>query len=216
MDRRRFLQCGAAAIIGTAVLGACTSDNSNKGQRGQPPTTTSPASPSGAGPTDLTLAKTAASLEVMLVNAYQQLAASRLVTSSALLTYATVFLQHHTEHLAALNGIITTTNGQAPISAPNDVMENQIVRPALAAAQTQDDISHLFFTLEDAIAQTYVYAGTAMSKPELRSSMMSIGGIEARHRALLGVQVEQLSLDDLFPSAFARADNPLPPDALLT
>jgi hypothetical protein len=215
MDRRRFLRLGGATIIGTAVLGACTSDNSNA-RRGQPPTTVAPASSSGAGPTDLALAKTAASLEVMLFNAYQQLSASRLVTSSPLLTYANVFMQHHNAHLAALNGIITTTNGQAPVNAPNEVMENQIVRPALDAAQTQDDISHLFFTLEDAIAQTYVYAATAMSKPELRSSMMTIGGIEARHRALLGVQVEQLGLDDLFPSAFASADNPLPPDALLT
>src|SRR5215467_8216807 len=102
--------------------------------------------------------------------------------------------------MTALNGIITTTDGQAPASDPNAVMENQIVQPALAAAQTQDDISHLFFTLEDAIAQTYVYASTAMSKPDLRSTMMTIGGIEARHRAILGVQVEQLGLDDLFPS----------------
>jgi hypothetical protein len=86
----------------------------------------------------------------------------------------------------------------------------------LDAAQTQDDFAHLFFTLEDAIAQTYVYASTAMTRPDLRSSMMTMGGIEARHRALLGVQVEQLRLDDLFPSAFARADDPLPPDALLT
>ena len=85
----------------------------------------------------------------------------------------------------------------------------------MTAAKTQDEFAHLFFTLEDAIAQTYVYAAGAMSTPDLRSTMMTIGGIEARHRVLLGVQIEQLRLDDLFPSAFARADNPLPPDALL-
>jgi hypothetical protein len=55
-----------------------------------------------------------------------------------------------------------------------------------------------------------------MSRPDLRSSMMTIGGIEARHRVLLGLQVEQLGLDDLFPGPFARTDNPLPPDALVT
>ncbi len=216
MERRRFLQWGTAAMVGTAVLGACTGDNSSNARPGQPPTTATPASSSGAGPTDLTLAKTAASLEAMLIDAYQGLTASRIVTSSALLTYTNLFLDHHTQHLAALNGIITTTAGQTAVTEPNEIMENQIVRPALDAAQTQDDFAHLFFTLEDAIAQTYVYASTAMSRPELRSSMMSIGGIEARHRALLGVAVEQLRLDDLFPSAFVRADNPLPPDALLT
>jgi len=216
MDRRRFLQLGTAAVVGTAVLGACTGDKSGKPRPGLPPTTTSPSNPIGAGPTDLTLAKTAASLEAMLMDAYKRLMASRIVTSSALLAYTNLFFDHHTQHLAALNGIITTTSGQAAVSEPNPVMQNQIVRPALDAAQNQDDFAHLFFTLEDAIAQTYVYASTAMSQPELRSSMMTIGGIEARHRALLAVEVEQLGLDDLFPSAFARADDPLPPDALLT
>ena len=138
------------------------------------------------------------------------------MTNPSLLTYADVFMQHHQAHLAALNGIITTTNGEPAVEAPNEVMESQIVRPALTAANTQDDLAHLFFTLEDAIAQTYVYAATSTTRADLRSTMMSIGGIEARHRALLGVSVEHLSLDDLFPSAFARADNPLPPAALIT
>ncbi|HEX2381957.1 MAG TPA: ferritin-like domain-containing protein [Acidimicrobiales bacterium] len=216
MDRRRFLQWGTAAIVGTAVLGACTGDDKRNGPPGPPPTTATSSSSSGAGPTDLALAKTAASLEAMLVAAYQDAAASRLMTNSTLVTYTDLFMQHHKAHLAALNGIITTTDGQAAVDAPNEVMESQIVRPALTAAKTQDGLAHLFFTLEDAIAQTYVYAGTAMSRADLRSTMMSIGGIEARHRALLGLSVEHLTLDDLFPSAFARADNPLPPDALIT
>ena len=216
MDRRRFLQCSTAAIVGTAVLGACTGSEKSNGPPGAPPTTAKPASSDGAAPTDITLAKTAASIEALLIDAYKQLAASRLINSPGLQTYTSVFADHHTQHLAALNGIITTTNGQAPVSAPNPVVQDQIVRPALAAATTQDELAHLFFTLEDAIAQTYVYAAGAMSRPDLRSSMMTIGGIEARHRVLLGLQVEQLGLDDLFPSPFARSDNPLPPDALQT
>ena len=216
MDRRRFLQWGTAAIVGSAVLGACTSDGNGNGPPGPPPTTAPPESSSGAGPTDLTLAKTAASLEAMLLAAYKDLAASRLVTSSALLTYTDLFARHHDAHLTALNGIITTTDGQAAVEAPNAVMQDQIVGPALNAAKTQDDLAHLFFTLEDAIAQTYVYAATAMTRADLRSTAMTIGGIEARHRALLGLEVERLGLDDLFPTAFARSDNPLPPDALIT
>ncbi|HEY2814236.1 MAG TPA: ferritin-like domain-containing protein [Acidimicrobiales bacterium] len=214
MERRRFLQCGGAALFGAVVLGACTSDDSGH-QQGQPPTTTPTTLVNGAGPTDIALTKTAASLEAMLIDAYQKLTTSPLVTSSSLVALGTLFAQHHTQHLAALNGIITT-GGSAAITAPNDVMEKQIVQPALAAAKTQDDLVHLFFTLEDATAQTYVYAGGASTRPDLRSSMMSIGGIEARHRALLSVQVEQQQIDDLFPSAFAQSDNPLPPDALVT
>jgi hypothetical protein len=129
MERRQFLQWGTATIVGAAVLGACTGGDNGTSAPGLPPTTASSESSGGAGPTDLTLAKTAASLELMLVGAYQQLAASRLVTNPAFLTLTSVFEQHHRQHLDALNGIITSTNGQPAISAPNDVMENQIVRP---------------------------------------------------------------------------------------
>ncbi len=217
MHRRDFLQLGGATVLGAVVLGACTSDsNTTPPPPGQPPTITSPATSNAAGPTDLALTKTAASLEAMLVAAYHDLIASTLVTNDDLLAYSTTFMQHHQAHLDALNQVITATAGQAAITAPNDAMENQVVRPALAAAKTQDDLANLFFTLEDATAQAYVYASSAMSRAEIRGLMMSIGGIEARHRALLGVNVEQQPLTDLFPSPFARTANPLPPDALVT
>jgi hypothetical protein len=216
MHRREFLRLGGATVLGAAVLGACTSNGNKTPPAGQPPTTASPTGASGVALTDLALAKTAASLEAMLVGAYRDLTASPLVTNDILLTYSASFMLHHQAHLDALNQVITSTNGQAAITAPNDVMENQVVRPALAAAKTQDDLANLFFTLEDATAQSYVYSASAMGRAEIRSLMMTIGGIEARHRALLGVQIEQQPLSDLFPSPFARTGNPLPPDALVT
>jgi hypothetical protein len=217
MHRREFLRLGGATVLGAAVLGACTSDShSTSPPPGQPPTTVSPASSNGVALTDLALTKTAASLEAMLVGAYRDLTASPLVTNDILLMYSTTFMLHHQAHLDALNQVITATNGQAAITAPNDAMQNQVVRPALAAAKTQDDLANLFFTLEDATAQAYVYSTSAMGRAEYRSLMMTIGGIEARHRALLGVQIEQQPLSELFPTPFARTDNPLPPDALVT
>jgi hypothetical protein len=215
MDRRRFLQCGTATLVGAVVLGACTSDDDGNSPQGQAQTTTTLPNPTGTGPTDLALAKTAASLESMLMDAYQKVIASPFVTNPTLIALANLFVQHHTQHLAAMNGIIATA-GSPTINAPNDAIERQIVQPAFAAARTEDDLVHLMFTLEDATAQTYVYSGGATTRADLRASMMSIGGIEARHRVLIGVQLEQQTMDDLFPSSFARSENPLPPDALVT
>src|SRR5262245_39513936 len=126
MDRRTFLQWGTAGVVGADLLGPCTDDTKRNGPPGPPPTTATPPSSSGTGPAYLALTKTAASLESMLVAAYEQLTQSRLVTQPALLTLSTTFAAHHAQHLAALNGIITATNGQAPVSAPNEVMQNQI------------------------------------------------------------------------------------------
>ncbi len=215
MERRQFLQWSSATVLGVVALGACTGDNGGNRPQGPAPTTTPPTSSSGTAPTDLALTKTAASLEAMLIAAYQKIVTSPLLTNPAVLTLGGAFAQHHTQHLAALNGTLTTS-GVPAIAAPNDVMEKQIVQPALDAAKTQDDLMHLLFTLEAATAQTYVYAGGAATRPDLRSTMMSIGGIEARHRAILGVEIENLRVEDLFPDAFAPSDNPLPPDALLT
>jgi hypothetical protein len=216
MDRRQFLH-GSALAAGAVLLGACTDDSSGaKAAPGSPPTTAGPSSSSGAAPTDLTLAKTAASLEAMLLAAYGKLQTSGLVTNAALPTMASSFVQHHTQHLAALNGIITTTKNEAAVTDPNQVMQKQIVDPAFTAAMTEDDLIHLFFTLEDATAQTYVYAGGAATQPGLRSTFLTIGGIEARHRTILGRQFEQASIEDLFSGPFMPSDNPLPPDALLS
>lgn len=215
MERRQFLQWGAATIIGTAVLGACTDGGNGTGAPGQPAPTTATTTPGGTGPTDLTLVRTAASLEAVLIAAHEQLAKSPLLTSSTLRTLSDVFVLHHTQHLAALNGVITAAAGQ-PITDPNPTIDKTIVQPAFAAARTQDDLVHLVFTLEDATAQTYAYAAGAMTRPDLRSTAMTIGGIEAEHRVLVGLQLEQQPLDDEFPGPFARDENPLPPDAVLT
>jgi hypothetical protein len=45
---------------------------------------------------------------------------------------------------------------------------------------------------------------------------LTIGGVQARHRAVLGFVLSQEAIGDLFPSPFAPTDNPLPPDAILS
>jgi hypothetical protein len=211
LDRRHFLKAGSIALIGAAVA-ACTSKD--KAKPGTPTTTTVPTTTSsGASPSDIALVKTAASLEALAVSVYQRAAAANLVKDPAALDTTTLFLSHHMAHQQALNAVLQTAEVPA-ITSPNGAVDKTF-RQALAAAKTQDDVVDLLFTLEEAIAQTYLYATGVITKPEDRASLMTIAGVQARHRTLLGFVFGRQSIDDLFPTAFAKSDNPLPPDAIL-
>jgi hypothetical protein len=212
LDRRRFLQASALALLGTAVV-ACTKDKP-KGAPGQPTTTEPTTTSSGASPSDVALLKTAASLEALAVGVYQRVAGAALVKDPAALDATTIFMAHHTAHQMTLNELLRVAE-VAAVTAPNGEMDGKIFQPALAAAKTEDDIIQLLFTLEEVMAQTYVYSADVLTMPEHRVAIMTIAGTQARHRALLGSVFSGQTVADLFPSAFAKSNNPLPADAIV-
>jgi hypothetical protein len=219
--RRQFLRLGGVTVAGAALLAACGDDGGGTAVTGTPaPTTTGAASgATGSGSTgmaamDLTLAKTAASLEALAVATYDTAIRSGLVKTAAIGDAAKLFQAHHQAHLDALNGVVTQS-GAPKITEPNAAVKKAVVDPAVAAAKSEADIVALAFTLEDAAAQTYVFAATQLSKPSLRSTIMTIGGVEARHRAILAVVAQSKAPAMVFPSGFFKAENPLPADALI-
>jgi rubrerythrin len=230
-SRRQLFKFGGAAIIGAAVLAACGSDDDDNGAgaptspsttgatptTGAPATTQPPDTTTPGGSQDLVLARTAASLEKLAVDTYG--AAGALLTTQAIKDAATMFAEHHQLHLDALNGAITGAGGQA-VTTMNQADYDALVRPAVAAATTEMDAVNLALQLEEAAAQTYVFAGGALSTPELRSTIMTIGGVEARHAAVLRMAALAQSPFDVFPDqrAFFPGDNPLAgiPGALIT
>jgi Ferritin-like domain len=217
-DRRGVLRIGGVTIAGAALLAACGGDDS---ETPAAPVTTGAASgataatgASGSGSLDLTLAKTAASLEFLAVATYQTAIGSGLVTTAAVGDAAKLFMSHHQAHLDALNALIVA-NGAAKIAAPNAAVKSAVVDPAVKAAKSEADIVAIAYTLEDAAAQTYVFATTQLSKPELRSTLMTIAGVEARHRAILAFLVQKKTPAEIFPAGFFKAENPLPAEALV-
>jgi hypothetical protein len=212
LDRRQFLKVGSLTLLGAAVA-ACTSDKPNT-VPGQTTTTAPTTTSSGASTSDIALLKTAASLEALAVGVYQRAAGAALIKDPATLDAATLFLTHHTTHQLTLNALLQAAEVSA-VTAPNSVMDKSIFQPALAAAKTQDDIITLLFTLEEVLAQTYVYSTDILMKPEQRVAFMTIAATQARHRALLGFTFAQQSVDDLFPTSFSNSNNPLPADAIL-
>ena len=93
----------------------------------------------------------------------------------------------------------TSTPSTAPISdaggeevtEPNEAVFEALIKPARRRRPTTEaDIVQIAFDLENAAAQTYVFAGGTLSVPALRSTIMTIGGIEARHAAVLQVAAQ--------------------------
>ena len=207
--RRHFFKIGGATIMGAAVLAACGSDDNGAATTttaGGGETTTTAAT----GGMDMALARTAASLEKLAVDTYQTGIDSGLVTTAAIASAATLFQEHHQAHLDALNGAIKGLGGKE-ITEPNKAVFDALIKPAVDAAKAEADIVKLALDLENAAAQTYAYAGGTLSVPALRSTIMTIGGIEARHAAVLQVAAQGASPLDVFPGkrAFFPGDNPL-------
>ena len=232
-NRRDLFKFGGVSILGVALLAACGSDSksspaatnasgttpgSTAAASTTPPATTGATQPAGtAGPTttaansgnlDLTLARTAASLEKLAVDTYG--AAGALITTPAVLAAATMFAGHHQMHLDALNGVITGAGGKA-ITEKNQAVYDALVKPAITAAKTEADAVMLALALEEAAAQTYVFAGGNLSTAALRSTIMTIGGVEARHAAVLRMAALAQAPLDVFPGqrGFFPGDNPL-------
>ncbi len=230
-NRRDLFKLGGASILGVALLAACGSDDADAPSATTPagttpgstaatstvPSTTAPAmqpvdttSPAEIDPAemDLILARTAASLEKLAVDAYG--AAGGLITTPAILAAATMFAGHHQMHLDALNAVLTGA-GATAITQMNQAVYDALVKPAIDAAKTEADAVMLALALEEAAAQTYVFAGGALSTTGLRSTIMTIGGVEARHAAVLRMAALAQSPLDVFPSqrGFFPGDNPL-------
>jgi rubrerythrin len=237
--RRTLFKFGSASIIGAAVLAACGDDDDDDstanttaapgttaaaaGTTAAPATTGAPATSApgttaaGGGNQDLVLAKTAASLEKLAIDTYG--AAAALLSTQAVKDAATMFAGHHQMHLDALNSVITGAGGKA-VTEMNQAVYDAIVKPAVDKAKTEADALNLAVALEEAAAQTYVFAGGALSTPALRSTIMTIGGVEARHAAVLRMAALAQSPLDVFPDqrAFFPGTNPLAgiPCALIT
>ena len=211
-NRRDLFRMGGITVLGAALLAACGSDGDSTHSGTDAATTTpgtdTPTTVAGEPNMDIVLAKTAASLEKLAVDTYG--IAAGLLTTPAVLAAATMFAGHHQMHLDALNGVITGA-GATAITEMNQAVYDALIAPALATASTEADAVNIALALEEAAAQTYAYAGGALSTPGLRSTIMTIGGVEARHAAVLRMAALAQSPLEVFPGdrGFFPGDNPL-------
>jgi hypothetical protein len=201
-DRRRFLTIGGMTVAASAVLAACGGSEEEqlpvtgtlppRAEAGATTTTT----PEQGQESDVTLLRTAQSIEVLAVDVYQQALDSGLVTTPAVADAAALFQQHHRDHAEAVAQATTAAGGQ-PYDEPNAYLLETVITPALAVLDTQEAVVSLAYDLENLATQTYVYAAELLTTPLLRQAAMSIGAVEARHVSVL------LAVQDQPPVPFA-------------
>jgi len=186
-NRRRFMNLSGLALVGGTVLAACGSDK--KKDAGSTTDSSAPATATTAGggnKTDQTIARTAASLEIFAVAVYDKaiMNASALKISDGVAKAAVLFKSQHDEHAKAFNAAATQLGGQ-PYNNPNPTAAKAF-EAQIAALKTEQDVLKFAFALEQIAAQTYQGVGMKLSTPMLRQTAMTVGGVEARHMAILG------------------------------
>jgi hypothetical protein len=180
LARRRFLAIGGIGVATAAVLAACGGKGTTEAvpQEGLAPSTTGLPTRNYS---DVVLLRTGASLERSVVAAYD--AAIALLDGDVRNT-ARMFQAHHQAHAAAFDLQTTKAGGEA-FSGSNPVVDDKVIKPALALVKNPAAALKLAHALENVAAHTYQTLVPLMSLPALRASLMSVGSVEARHAAIL-------------------------------
>lgn len=186
LNRRTFITVGGAAIALSALLVGCSRKDKEVVKTGSMPqkvdvtTTTAPGSPD----MDVTLLRTAQSIEVLAVETYSALLASSHITNAEIAPAFETFKAHHTQYADMLSKWVSDEGGQ-PFDKPNEYLKTQTIDPALDAIADEKGVLALAVEIENIAAQTYTLAGGTMTTPDLRRSMMSIAPSEARHMSVI-------------------------------
>ena len=178
-DRRRFLSAGGLTIVTAALVGACGGgDDEGAAPEGEEATPEEKASPA-----DIVLLRTAASLEELAVQVYDQATKSPVVKNPAITAAARLFKKHHDEHATLVNGLAKKYGGEA-FDRPNPVLA-QTLDARIRTIGNENDLILLALDLERAAAATYQASVGTFALTSLNQTAMSVGGTEARHVAYL-------------------------------
>lgn len=208
--RRGFLKIGGVSVLGAAVLAACGSDAADVAESGAASNLTTTTADPAAADLDLQLLRTATSLEILAVNAYQTAIDQDLFTTDDVLTAATLFRDQHDDHRAALQAA-TVDAGGTEYTEANAFVQDEVLAPRIDALTDEDSAIELALTVETAAAETYAWATGQFSTSLLRQAIMGIGGVEGRHMAVL----RGFLGDDQVPDAFLPVDERITEDAFV-
>ena len=193
--RRNFLRGGlvtAGALGGGVVLAACGSSTSGPAVNAGSTTTQS---------VDLTVARLAASLEVLAVNTYQTVLdaagkGSLGTVPPAIATFVTTAKAQHSDHTNAWNGALTGAGQQAQ-TAP-DPHYKKVVDQALPSVTTVVAAARLALTLETVAVETYTAGSALVTDKKNRLVALTIAPVEAQHIAILNYVLGQYPVPDSF------------------
>jgi len=201
LNRRKFMQIGGLTVATAAIFAACGSDDTGDAGEAVDEADSEGSSMGGdAAKSDITILRTASSLEVLAVDVYQKAIDSGLVKTAAIGDAAKLFQAQHKEHAALFQGATKKLGGEEMKEA-NPVVLQSLQGP-LAALKDENGVVQLALMLEQAAAATYQSTIGAFKDVSLNQAAMSVGGVEARHVAVLSSVLKQPAA----PKAFQTTD----------
>ncbi len=192
LTRRSLFHIGGVSLAGAALLAACGSDAKSATTSAVATTAGGVATVSATVPatmavpalsSDVVILRTASSIEELAVAAYQIAIDSGLVTTGAVADAAKLFQSQHMEH-SQLFQAATKQAGGSPFTTANPAVLKAL-QPTIAGLKDEQGILMLALDLELAAAQTYQSNVGMVTDLALNKALMSVGGVEARHAAVL-------------------------------
>lgn len=197
LDRRTLLRAGSIGVLATTLLAACREakpkinlpvSGKNPGYQAPPNKTV----------TDITLLRTAASFEYSLVDAYRRIADNKFTADPAVLELMDLFSDHHSAHASALAKVTTDLGGTA-CAGINPKITSYVIEPLLtrisqSGGEQEEDVKAFAFAMESIAAATYQAVVPVLTTPALRKAAMSVGSVEARHAAVLGMIINPAAI----------------------
>ncbi len=179
VNRRRFMQIGGVSVLSAAVLAACGKDDNKKGS------STGTTGGSKGSDTDIAILRTASSLEHVAIDVYQKAIdnAGALGISAGVADVAKLFQAQHNDHAGLFEGATKEAGGDPFTTANPAVLDS--LKGRIAALKNEMDVIVLARDLENVAAATYQSTVGAYDNLAYNAASMSVGGVEARHAAVL-------------------------------
>ncbi len=201
--RRDMLRIGGFSVATAAVISACGEHVRGQiGRVGAVPTTVKLPD---AVVNNITLLRTASSLEHTVINVYSQVIGNTTLLDPKLQDVAKRFMDDHVGH-AKLFEKLTSEAGGEPWTCGNPKIDDVIINPIITritkgaeatptskAVEPSDDprrdVLNFAHGLESLAGATYQALVALFSEPTLRHDAMLVGAREARHAALLALTI---------------------------
>jgi hypothetical protein len=206
VSRRHVLVVGGFSVAVAALVAACAPDRPapQVPQAGAAPTTT--ALPTQAVTNEILL-RTASSLEHSLIGTYDKVLGLNVIAPDAGTTLR-LFRNQHAEH-AAFFEKATRDVGGTPFTEPNSALQAKVIDPALKAiadaGNQPSDFAWFVYGLENVAASTFQSCVATLTVPSVRSQVMSVGGVEARHAAVAAASIPTFTILPPLPAEEAAA-----------
>jgi len=197
ISRRRLITAGGATMAMAAVLAACVGGDSDDVADPGPPKPTR---------RDVMLLRTASSIELVGLVAYDIALDSGLIETPAVADLVRLVRAHHTQHAQLFAGA-TRDLGGAAFREPNPAVLEQF-KSSINGLADEASILTLGRNFETIAAQTYQAFVNEFRDASLGIATVSIGGAEARHAAAM---VALLGGEAAVPNAFQTTERAVEP-----